>query len=338
MKSQVFLASISLAILTPSVAMAQDDGCRRDKSGRIIGTAAGAGVGGVIGNVVAGQGDKAEGTVIGAVVGAVIGSQVSKTDKADCRAAYGYYDKDGRWHSTGVSNSDARGYYDRDGHWVSGQPNGYYDHSGRWISASNDTNGGYTDRNGNWVPAASSGYYDNNQTWVSSSANGYYNTRGRWIAGATRGRYDARGRWIEGDSNPNSDNMEQPGYYKNGRWHEGQAYGYYDRRGRWVPVEARYSSAGNGFGDSRYQMDQMPTGVQERISWLREYVNASEQAGRTKRAEANYARTELTATEKLRLSYTRDGRLSQKEQRTIDQRLNRLTNRLDRNWRQTRAH
>ena len=72
MKSRLFLAGVALSILTPSVAMAQDDGCRRDSNGRIIGTVVGAGAGGVLGNVIAGRGDKTEGTIIGGIIGAII--------------------------------------------------------------------------------------------------------------------------------------------------------------------------------------------------------------------------------------------------------------------------
>lgn len=145
MKSRIFLAGIALAVLTPAVASAQEDGCRRDGNGRIIGTAVGAGAGGVLGNVIAGRGDKTEGSIIGAIVGAVIGNQVSKSNLGDCRTAYGYYDEQGRWHSTGVSASDARGYYDRNGSWVEGQPNGYYN-NGRWIMSNGDrNNAGYVD-------------------------------------------------------------------------------------------------------------------------------------------------------------------------------------------------
>lgn len=46
MKKHIILAGIALATLTPSIASAQDDGCRRDSNGRIIGTAIGAGAGG----------------------------------------------------------------------------------------------------------------------------------------------------------------------------------------------------------------------------------------------------------------------------------------------------
>lgn len=176
--------------------MAQDDGCRRDGNGRIVGTVIGAGAGGVLGNVVAGRGDKTEGAIIGAIVGAVIGNQVSKSDRGNCRTAYGFYDEQGRWHATGVSTSDARGYYDRNGTWVDGQPNGYYD-NGRCFTANGDLeNAGYIDRAGNWVPASSVGYYDRNNQWVGGMATGYYDTSGRWVTGRAYGYYDARGRWV----------------------------------------------------------------------------------------------------------------------------------------------
>jgi len=138
MKNSIFLTEIALSILTPSIVMAQDDGCRRDGNGRIVGTVIGAGAGGVLGNVVAGRGDKTEGAIIGAIVGAVIGNQVSKSDRGNCRTAYGFYDDQGRWHATGVSTSDcpwrimiamALG-------WMV-EPNGYYD-NGRWFTANGD--------------------------------------------------------------------------------------------------------------------------------------------------------------------------------------------------------
>jgi hypothetical protein len=347
MKSSLFTVGIALAILTPSVAMAQDDGCRRDSSGRIIGTVAGAGAGGLLGNVIAGRGDKTEGTIIGGIIGAVIGNQVTKSDRGDCRSAYGYYDQNGRWHATGVSTNDARGYYDRDGRWVDGQPNGYYD-NGRWVATNGNSDGnGYIDRDGHWVPAASAGYYDRNNRWVGGTATGYYDTNGRWVAGPVRGRYDSRGRWIAGDSgysseaNDNWNSVEQPGYYDtNGRWRAGKSYGYYDSRGRWVAT--RDGNYGNNTdyrpGDGSYDMNQMPTDISTRISWLREYVRSGVQARRINRSDAQYARSELKAIEAQNRTFNRDGRFTQREENTVTRRLDRLTTRLDREWRQARAY
>ncbi len=350
MKSRIYLAGAALAILTPSIAMAQDDGCRRDGSGRVIGTVVGAGAGGVLGNVIAGRGDKTEGSIIGAIVGAVVGNQISKSDRGDCRRAYGYYDQQGRWHATGVSSSDARGYYDRDGRWVEGQPNGYYD-NGRWVSGGNDSStAGYIDRDGQWVPASAVGYYDRNNRWVGGTATGYYDN-GRWVAGPTRGRYDARGRWIAGDTgyadenNGNWDAVEQPGYYdSNGRWRAGRAYGYYDARGRWISTRSDgYQSSNDNRdndqyrpGTGQYDLNQMPTDIPTRISWMREYVRSGVQARRIDRAGAQYARRELTAIETQNRQFNRDGRFTQREEQMIENRLDRLTRRLDRNWDQGR--
>ena len=84
-------------MLTLAVTSAQDDGYRRDGNGHIIGTAVGADAGGVLGNVIAGRGDKTEGSINGAIVGAVVGNQVFKSNLGYCRTASGYYDRNNRW-------------------------------------------------------------------------------------------------------------------------------------------------------------------------------------------------------------------------------------------------
>ena len=288
MKSRMFLAGIALAVFTPVVASAQEDGCRRDGSGRIIGTVVGAGAGGVLGNVIAGRGDKAEGSIIGAILGAVIGNQVSKSDLGDCRRAYGYYDEQGRWHATGVSASEALGYYDRNGSWVEGQPNGYYD-NGRWVMSNSDrSNAGYIDRNGQWVPASSVGYYDRNNQWVGGAATGYYDVRGRWISTRV-------------DNYQSNDNQYRP-------------------------------------GTGPYDLGQMPTDVSTRIIWIREYVRSGLQSRRITQNSAQYARRELTAIEAQNRQFNRDGRLTQREAQMLEKRLDRLTRRFDKNWRQARNY
>ena len=288
MKSRMFLAGIALAVFTPVVASAQEDGCRRDGSGRIIGTVVGAGAGGVLGNVIAGRGDKAEGSIIGAILGAVIGNQVSKSDLGDCRRAYGYYDEQGRWHATGVSASEALGYYDRNGSWVEGQPNGYYDNR-RWVMSNSDrSNAGYIDRNGQWVPASSVGYYDRNNQWVGGAATGYYDVRGRWISTRV-------------DNYQSNDNQYRP-------------------------------------GTGPYDLGQMPTDVSTRIIWMREYVRSGLQSRRITQNSAQYARRELTAIEAQNRQFNRDGRLTQREAQMLEKRLDRLTKRFDKNWRQARNY
>lgn len=222
------------------VASAQDDGHRRDGDSRIIGTVVGAGAGGVLGNVIAGRGDKTEGYIIGAIVGAVIGNQVSKSDRGDCRRAYGYYDEQGRWHATGVSASEELGYYDRNNQWVGGAATGYYDVRGRWISTRVDN-------------------YQSN------------------------------------------DNQYRP-------------------------------------GTGPYDLGQMPTDVSTRIIWMREYVRSGLQSRRITQNSAQYARRELTAIEAQNRQFNRDGRLTQREAQMLEKRLDRLTKRFDKNWRQARNY
>jgi uncharacterized protein YcfJ len=143
MRKRLFAIGVAAAVLTPTIAGAQSqsrDGsqsqsnCERHRSDREVATVAGAGVGGVLGNVIAGKGDKTIGTIIGALGGAVVGNQIAKPTN-DCNHAYGYYDENNRWHATGVSASDGRGYYDRVGNWVDGPPNGRYGDDNRWIAS-----------------------------------------------------------------------------------------------------------------------------------------------------------------------------------------------------------
>src|SRR6185369_6485891 len=114
------------------------DSCERQRSTQVVGTVAGAGAGAVLGNVIAGRGDRLLGTVIGAGLGGVIGNQVTKPGD-ECRHAFGYYDQQNRWHSTAVAAGDARGYYDRDGRWTDGAPDGHYDDNNRWIAGNGNT-------------------------------------------------------------------------------------------------------------------------------------------------------------------------------------------------------
>src|SRR5690242_18748321 len=101
-------AGIAAIALFPSIALAQES-CERQRSDQVVGTVVGAGVGGALGNVVAGRGDKTIGTVIGAVAGGVIGNQATRPAR-DCSRAFGYYDENNRWHATGVASTNARGY------------------------------------------------------------------------------------------------------------------------------------------------------------------------------------------------------------------------------------
>ena len=222
-------------MLTLAVTSAQDDGCRRDGNGRIIGTAVGADAGGVLGNVIAGRGAKTEGSIIGAIVGAIIGNQVFKSNLGYCRTA--------------------------------------------------------------------SGYYDRNNRWVGGTATGYCDNNGLWVAGPTRGHYDARGRWISArvDNHQSNDNQSRP-------------------------------------GTGPYDLGQMPTDISTRIIWMREYVRSGLQSRRITQNSAQYARRELTAIEAQNRQFNRDGRFTQREAQMLEKRLDLLTKRFDKNWRQARNY
>lgn len=353
MRNRILMAGIALTALVPTAANAAR--CEDHRTGRIAATIGGGAVGALLGTAIAGRGDNTEGAIIGGVVGAVAGNQIAKGSN-DCKYAYGWYDKQGRWHATRVRASDARGYYDMNGDWVAGRPTGYYE-NGRWIAYSGDPETyGYTDANGYYIPASSYGYYDANDTWVSGTASGYYDSRGRWVAGPARGYYDSRGRWIAGE-NPDRyegstwSGMEQPGYWRDGRWVAGRTSGYYDSRGRWVQTgsgdnyanrddryndrDDRYRDRNDRYNDrdddtGRYNWNNQPTNLEERITWLRDRVERLENRDRLSDAEARYAINELSAIESQHRIYVRSGgRLTIREEANTRTRLDRLSRRVN---------
>lgn len=165
---KTFFTAILLASTFVSTSAYANRSCEDRGSNRVIGTVGGAAAGGVLGNVIAGRGDKTEATIIGGVIGAVIGNQVTKSNR-DCAHAYGYYDENNRWHATGNSRTSSNGYFDRNGEWQDGAPNGYYDNNNRWIASNGDReSSGYYETNGHWVPSNSNGYYDRNDRWVAA--------------------------------------------------------------------------------------------------------------------------------------------------------------------------
>ncbi|MGZ3233670.1 MAG: glycine zipper 2TM domain-containing protein [Croceibacterium sp.] len=262
MRRIIFAASIAGVALMPINASAQTRSqatCEQQSTTRVVATVAWAGVGGVLGNVVAGHDDKTLGTIIGAAAGALIGNQVAKPGR-ECNDAYGYYDKDNRWHATGISSSAARGYYDRDGGWVDGPPNGRYADDNRWMMNSGSGNGfGDYRSQGEWVPASANGYYDRNDTWVGGSDNGRYDDRGRWIAISvstqpTRradayGYYDTQGQWHATAVTQG----RATGYYdRDNTWVTGAPNGYYDERRNWVPQRADGSASGSYDSQNRW--------------------------------------------------------------------------------------
>lgn len=326
MRTQFYISAALLAI-TPAVAHAQVK-CERDGSGRITGTVIGAGVGAVAGSVIAGRNDNTEGAIIGGVIGAIAGNQIAKGSGDNCRRAYGWYDRDGRWYASGISERDARGYFDRDGRWIEGRPRGYYQ-NGQWVSVSED---GYWDGD-HYVPANAYGYYDRNGRWVQGASAGRWEN-GRWIAGPARGYYDNRGRWIAGNPPYNSSgsawsDQEQPGYYDaRGRWVAGRTYGYYDSRGRWVETRQSSNYATNPRDDNDYGSWTQGS-IDERIARIRRWVNR-DQLGLSA-SETQWARREVNAIDQQHRAFEMSGgRLTVREEARLDRRLDGLSRRIER--------
>lgn len=261
MRLHLLAAGVAVAGLIPSFALAQQS-CEQRRSQQAVGTIAGAGIGAVLGGVVAGHDDRTAGAIIGGLGGGLIGNQLSKPG-ADCAHAYGYYDRSGAWHANSVDRQHARGYFDREGAWVEGPPNGHYNSDGRWIrTAAEPSASGYYDTRGRWVPASANGYYTADGRWVAGAASGRYDRRGHWIARPATGRYDERGRWIPGRSARVTD--VQPGYYDQGQWRPGPVTGYYDTRGRWIAVEA---------ADRQHARDGWRGDISSRQIWLDERIH-----------------------------------------------------------------
>jgi uncharacterized protein YcfJ len=261
MRKLIFAASIAAAALVPSIASAQTRSqatCEQQRSTRVVATVAGAGVGGVLGNVVAGNGDKTLGTVIGAVGGAIVGNQIAKPGR-ECDDAYGYYDSENRWHATGVNPVVAKGYYDRDGNWIEGPPNGRYGDGNRWISNGSGRGDGVYRGQNEWVPASANGYYDRNDQWIAGSDTGYYDNQNRWVAGTAvvqsnrradaYGYYDAQSMW---HANTVAGGRATGYYDRDNNWVRGAPNGYYDERRNWVPLRDDGSASGSYDSHNRW--------------------------------------------------------------------------------------
>ena len=264
MRNTFFMVGIAAAALVPAIAHAQNS-CERQRSTGVVATVGGGGGGGgggaVLGNVIAGHGDKTLGTIVGAVGGGVLGKQIAKP-KGDCNHAYGYYDEQNRWHATGVSAADARGYYDREGHWIDGAPAGYYDDSNQWVGS--NTLGGAVDSRGNW--ASANGYYDRDERWIAGPSHGYRSADGRWVTANARpgnwqgkgtkhqrgdayGSYDAHGQW---HANANTGRRSTGYYDRNHNWVAGAPNGQYDSHGNWVPNRDGGSASGSYDAQNRW--------------------------------------------------------------------------------------
>ena len=344
MRKSLWTATVAVAALLPSLAFAQATCDQRQHDQRVAGTVIGGVAGALLGNAVSSHGGKPGGTIIGAVAGATVGNQVAR-GAVDCSHAYGYYDREGRWHATAVQAADASGYYDRDGGWVEGRPTGYYDVNGRWIAANTPAEvSGYYDGGGRYVPASSQGYYDPDGRWIAGVASGYYDN-GRWVAGPARGRYDEDGRWMSGQASGHMDASgawvadPQPGYYDtNGVWRRGQAMGYYDTRGRWIatryagvpaqgvnPSMVDPDQGGGSQGDRHDRWDQAGRDTTAREAWLDARIRAAYSAGTLDRRTAF---RDLRVLNVIRQDDARmrryNGRLTERNQARIQGRLDSL--------------
>jgi hypothetical protein len=341
MRSIIFIAAL-LSAAAPALAQ---QSCEEHRNNRVIGTVAGAGIGGVLGNVIAGGGDKTLGTILGAVGGGVVGNQVSRGN-GNCANAYGYYDKSGTWHPSNVAANTATGYYDRDSNWVEGAPRGYYDNQGRWVAAAGSTQVGYRDANDRWVAPAANDFDANNRYTVGATS-GYWQN-GRWIAGETTGSYDANGRWQPGraagrrDGNGNWVADAQPGHYDSrGRWVAGPVRGSYDARGMFIAENGyrdgnagdrndRYANSGyanNGYGNDRNQGDTRD--IQSRFQRLESRIDRGINDGSLNRDDARRASAELDSIRRYDRSLrSRNGTISARNEGLVQSRLDRLSDRL----------
>jgi hypothetical protein len=327
MRSMIFVAALLATTTSPLLAQ---QNCEAHRNSRVIGTVAGAGIGGVLGNVIAGSGDKTLGTIIGAVGGGVVGNQISRgsdKDRGNCANAYGYYDKSGTWHASNVPANAQTGYYDRDSNWIEGAPRGYYDSQNRWVSAQGNSGQiGYRDANGRWV-APRADNFDANNRYNSGTATGHWQN-GRWIADDTGGNYDRDGRWQPGqvqgrrDADGNWIADEQPGYYdQNGRWVPGTVHGRYDAQGRFI------AENGNGYGNAGNRGGQRD--IESRFERIAGRIERGVNDGDLSRNDARRANTELESIRRYDRSLrNRNGAISASDAARVQTRLNRLSDRL----------
>jgi len=330
MRKYLLAAGIAAATLIPTFALAQQT-CEQQRSTRVVGTVAGAGLGALLGSAVAGHGDRTTGAVIGGVGGAFVGNRIAKPN-ADCAHAYGFYDTQGMWHANVVERSNATGYFDRQGQWVDGAPNGYYS-EGRWISANTEPSAsGYYDNRGRWVPASASGYYDERGEWVAGAASGYYDARGNWVTGPATGRYDVNGRWISGEASGRRDANgvwiadAQPGYYdSNRRWRAGSAVGYYDTRGQWIATAGERQGTNANYEGPRSR-DGAHRSLIARADGLQQRIVRGMNDGGLNRREANLALRSLNSLrqEEASLRHYR-GRLGQRDEERMQAKLDDLS-------------
>ena len=332
MRVFIFTAALLSATAFSSLVMAQST-CEEHSANRVVATVAGAGIGGVLGNIIAGSGDKTLGTLLGAVGGGLVGNQVTKGN-SNCARAYGFYDKSSAWHASNVEANAQNGYYDRDSNWIEGTPQGYYDDQNRWIAVRGNAQRGYRDGDGHWVPTAAPGEAGrDNDGGRNAMVRGSWQN-GRWNPGDTTGRYASQGRGLAGASNGHRDAGgdwradDQPGYYdRDGRWQAGTARGSYDAAGVWIAANTNVGTGGyasNGYADPGYgnggRID-----VQSRLANIQTRIGVGVEQGRLSRNDARRAATEADAIRRYDRSLRgRDGQISVRNEALVQVRLDRL--------------
>ncbi|MEG3143431.1 glycine zipper 2TM domain-containing protein [Sphingomonas sp. RT2P30] len=343
MKKTFFALSLAATALVPAAALAQTS-CEQQRSTRVVATVGGAGVGALVGSSVAGRGDRTLGAIIGGIGGAVLGNQIARPSD-ECRRAYGFYDRDARWHASANPRGSVTGYIDRDGQWVDGAPNGYYGSDGRW-QANGGASGerGYYDASDRWVPAGASGYYGSGDQWMPAMAPGHYERGGTWVSGRVSGHYDRNGTWIGGSApsrqQPDGSwsNASAPGYYDaRGGWHAGATSGFYDGNGRWVATDGSVTfnadtRGRDGYGDGRDHMGRgdRPADLRGQIGWLDRNVRHALDSGALNRRDGRrlLGDVQMLDRQERGMRHYR-GNLSPRDDATIRAGVNRLSARLD---------
>ncbi len=354
MKKTFIALSLAATALVPAAALAQTS-CEQQRSTRVVATVGGAGVGALVGSSVAGRGDRTLGAILGGVGGAVLGNQIARPSD-ECRRAYGFYDRDARWHASANPRGSVTGYIDRDGQWVDGAPNGYYGSDGRWqTNSGNAGERGYYDASDRWVPAGASGYYGSGDQWMPAMAPGHYERGGTWVSGRVSGHYDRNGMWIGGSApsrqQPDGSwsNASAPGYYDaRGGWHAGATSGFYDGNGRWVATDGsvsfndtrgrdtyadgRNNGGRNGYADGRDTMGRgdRPADLRGQIGWMDRSVRHAIESGSLGQREGRRLLSDVQSLDRQERGMRHyRGNLSPRDGATIRAGLDRLSARLD---------
>jgi hypothetical protein len=149
------------------------------------------------------------------------------------------------------------------------------------------------------------GYYDNQGAWhassvARSSAAGYFDRNGNWVVGAPRGQYDSHGYWAPAGVS-----------------------GYYDAAGRWI------GPGGPGGPVERANLERDDRDVLARIDRMDQRIRRGFDDGSLNRREAREVSRDLQSIRDEAASLrTRSGRLRPRDEEALNDRLDRLSDRL----------